>query len=151
YDPAWPARFEAERDRIRGALGPAALRVEHIGSTSVPGLAAKPVVDICLTVADVTDEAAFVAPLETAGYALRVREPNHRTLRHAERDVPVHVHAAGSPEVDRSLALRDRLRSSAADRAAYEALKRELAQRDWDDMNHYADAKGPFIEQVLAS
>jgi GrpB-like predicted nucleotidyltransferase (UPF0157 family) len=149
-DPSWPARFEAERDRVQRALGPAALRIEHIGSTSVPGLAAKPIVDVLVEVADVGDEAAFVPALEGAGYVLRVREPDHRMLRTPEHDVHVHVWAAGDPEIERYLRFRDRLRASAEDRAAYEALKRELAQRDWEDMNHYADAKGALIEEILA-
>jgi GrpB-like predicted nucleotidyltransferase (UPF0157 family) len=150
YDPSWPARFEAERERVQGALGPAALRIEHIGSTSVPGLAAKPIIDLLVEVADVEDEAAFVPALEGVGYVLRVREPDHRMLRTPERDVHVHVWATGDAEVERHLRFRDRLRESAEDRAAYEALKRELARRDWEDMNHYADAKGPLIEEILA-
>jgi GrpB-like predicted nucleotidyltransferase (UPF0157 family) len=149
-DPAWPARFAAERDRIRAALGAAAIRVEHIGSTSVPGLAAKPIVDVVVTVADVEDEDAFVPALERAGYVLRVREPGHRMLRTPVAGVHVHVYPDGDPEVDRYLAFRDRLRASAEDRRAYEDLKRRLAPRDWPDLNHYAEAKGPLIEAILA-
>ena len=149
YDPAWPARFEAERDRVARALGDHALTIEHIGSTSVPGLGAKPIIDVLVAVADPDDEAAFREPLERAGYELRVRETGHRMFRTPAKDVHVHVWADGDPEVDRHLAFRDRLRGSSADRAAYERLKRELAGRRWDDMNEYADAKGPFIEEVL--
>jgi GrpB-like predicted nucleotidyltransferase (UPF0157 family) len=150
YDPAWPARFERERVRIEQALGPVAKRIEHIGSTSVPGLAAKPIVDVLVTVADPDDEAAFARGLTGLGYVLRVREPGHRMFRTPERDLHVHVWADDDPEVSRYLALRDRLRSSPEDRAAYERLKRELASREWEDMNHYADAKSELIEAILA-
>lgn len=150
YDTGWPQRFERERKRILTALWAVAIRVEHIGSTAVPGLAAKPIVDVLVTVADPDDEAAFVPALEGAGYELRVREPGHRMLRTPERDVHVHVWSDRDPEVDNYLAFRNRLRTSAEDRAAYERLKRELAQRDWEDMNHYADAKGPLIAAILA-
>ena len=149
HRPEWAARFEAERRRIVAALGDAARAVEHIGSTAVPGLAAKPIVDILVTVEDPEDPALRSA-LERAGYALRVDEPGHRMFRTPARDVHVHVWPVGSPEVDRYLAFRDRLRASEADRLAYERRKRELAGRDWDDMNHYAAAKGDVIETILA-
>ena len=149
YDPEWPRRFDGERDRLAQALGAAALRIEHVGSTSVPGLAAKPIVDVLVTVADVTDESSYRPALERAGYELRVREPEHRMFRTPARDVHVHVWNERDPEVDRYLVFRDRLRESPADRAEYEQLKRSLAQREWSDMNHYADAKGPLIEEIL--
>jgi GrpB-like predicted nucleotidyltransferase (UPF0157 family)/ribosomal protein S18 acetylase RimI-like enzyme len=150
YDPQWPRRFEAERQRIGSALGDAALRIEHIGSTSVPGLAAKPIVDVLVPVSDVRDESSYGPALEHAGYELRVREPEHRMYRTPKRDVHVHVWNEGDPEVDRHLAFRDRLRASPDDRSEYERLKRSLAQREWSDVNHYADAKGPLIEAILA-
>ena len=148
YDPACPARYEAERVKILGAIGPIVRRIEHIGSTSVPGLAAKPIIDILVAVDDPDDEPAFVPVLEAAGYVLRVREPEHRMLRTPERDVHVHVLREGSHDVERHLVFRDHLRASAEDRAAYERLKRSLAERDWDDMNDYADAKGALIEAI---
>jgi GrpB-like predicted nucleotidyltransferase (UPF0157 family) len=151
YDPAWPERFERERARIVDALGAVAHGIEHIGSTSVPGLAAKPIVDILVTVADADDEATFVPALQRAGYVLRVSEPGHRMLRTPALDVHVHVWSRTDAEVDRYLAFRDRLRASADHRTAYERLKRELAERDWEDMNHYAAAKGPLIEAILAA
>jgi GrpB-like predicted nucleotidyltransferase (UPF0157 family) len=150
WDAAWPERFEREAARIRSALGPVARRVEHIGSTSVPGLAAKPVVDILLTVADADAEAGFVPALEAAGYVLRVREPRHRMLRTPDLGVHVHVYADDDPECDRLLIFRDRLRADAEDRAAYERLKRELAVRDWADRQDYADAKGELVEAIIA-
>ena len=149
-DPAWPRRFAAEAERIYAALGPRALRVEHIGSTSVPGLAAKPIVDICLCVADPEDEPAYAPDLAAIGFAIRVRDPGHRMYRPPARDVNLHVYAPDDPEVARYLAFRDRLRASPEDRAAYEALKRELATREWDDVNHYAAAKGDLIEAIIA-
>jgi GrpB-like predicted nucleotidyltransferase (UPF0157 family) len=149
YDPCWPERFEQEQARIAAALGPVALRIEHIGSTAVAGLAAKPIVDVLVTVADPDDEASFAPALVAAGYELRVREPGHRMFRTPERDVHVHVWSDEDPEVERYLRFRDRLRVSPDDRLAYEALKRELVQRDWPDMNHYADAKSALIAKIL--
>ncbi|MFD6176821.1 MULTISPECIES: GrpB family protein [unclassified Isoptericola] len=149
-DPTWPERFARERERIVAALGPVAVRVDHVGSTSVPGLAAKPIVDIDVSVPDVEDEDAYLPALLAAGYELRVREPGHRLVRTPERDVHVHVCATGSGWERSHLLFRDRLRHDAADRAAYAALKRELAQRDWPSMNDYADAKGGLIAEITA-
>ncbi len=149
YDPAWPGRFAAERARIREALGAAAGIVEHIGSTAVPGLAAKPVVDVVVTVADPDDEAAYLPTLEEAGYELRVREPGHRALRTPDGCVNVHITAAGSAELRAWRLLRDWLRHSATDRRAYEDLKRRLAEREWDDINYYAEAKSALISDML--
>ena len=146
HDPAWAERFLVERARIVAALGERALRIEHVGSTSVPGLAAKPIVDILVEVAALDDSAGLAG----AGYVLRVREEGHRMYRTPELDVHVHVWPSGSPNIGADLAFRDRLRSSPEDRAAYEALKRSLASRDWPDMNHYAEAKGPLIREILA-
>lgn len=143
HDPAWAQRFEAERARIAAALGERALRIEHIGSTAVPGLAAKPIVDILVEVATLDG-----IDLEPAGYVLRVREDGHRMFRTPELDVQIHVWPTGSPDLERHIAFRDRLRASPEDRAAYEALKRELATRDWPDLNHYAEAKGPLIREI---
>ncbi len=150
YDPGWPARFVAERDRIAGALGARALRVEHIGSTAVPGLAAKPIVDVLVELADPGDEAAYVTQLEAAGYELRVREPDHRMFRTPARDVHVHVWPEGSTEARAYLLLRDRLRADARDRELYAQAKRALARRRWPDMNHYAEAKSAVIAEITA-
>ncbi len=144
-DPTWPARFAQLRDQILAAL-PQAVRVEHIGSTSVPGLAAKPVIDVVVDVADVESHAVQAA-LERAGFALRVREPGHRMFRTPARDV--HVHLWSDPaEIERHLTFRDWLRHDADDRARYEAVKRELATREWGDTNDYAAAKGPVIAAI---
>jgi len=151
YDPSWPALFEAEHARVRGALGSRAIRIEHIGSTAVPALAAKPIIDLLVTVEDPDDETVSVPTLTAVGYQLRVREPGHRMFRTPERDVHVHVWGDDDPEVSRYLRFRDRLRRSPEDRQTYQLLKRELARRDWSDMNHYADAKRSVIEEILAA
>lgn len=153
YDPNWPAEFATHRDRIARALGSAALQVEHIGSTSVPGLAAKPIIDLLLVVADSSREAAYLPHLEGAGYVLRVREPEwyeHRMLRTPEKDVHLHVFSAGSPEIGRYLIFRNHLREHSGDRALYEETKRRLASQDWPVMNAYAEAKTQVITQIMA-
>jgi GrpB-like predicted nucleotidyltransferase (UPF0157 family) len=149
YSPTWPERFDREQLRILTALGATAVRVDHIGSTSVPGLAAKPIIDVDLSVPDVEDEHRYLPQLIDAGYLLRVREPGHRMVRTPELDVQVHICSAGSDWERRHLLFRDWLRQDAADRAAYEALKRDLASRDWPDMNAYADAKGTLIAEIM--
>ena len=150
YDPTWPATFAEHRDRIREALGARAVRVDHIGSTAVRGLTAKPVIDIDLSVDDPDDEPAYLPDLVAAGYGLRVREPGHRMVRTPGRDVHVHVCERGGSWERRHLLFREWLRRDRDDRAAYTALKRDLAQRDWPDMNAYADAKAPLIGQITA-
>ena len=125
YDPSWPRRYERERARIAGALGELALAIEHVGSTSVPGLAAKPIIDILVAVADPDDDVALTPPLEAAGYELRVREPEHRMFRTRARDVHIHVWRDGDEEARRQLRFRDQLRRSPVHRTAYEQLKRE--------------------------
>ena len=151
YDHDWPSRFERERERIRDTLGSSALRVEHIGSTAVPGLAAKPVIDVLVTVDNPDDDAKLRPALESAGYRLRVRESGHRMFRTRSRDVQVHLWADEDPEVARYLTFRDRLCESPEDRAAYEQLKRDLASREWSDVNEYADAKSDLISAILAA
>lgn len=147
YDPAWPERFVHEARCVTDALGVLARRVEHIGSTSVPGLGAKPIVDILVAVDDVHDE-HITAALEHAGYVLRVREPGHRMFRRPDRSVHVHLWPTDSDDVTRHLLFRDWLRTSAEDRARYESVKRDLARRDWGDMSDYADAKSPVIAEI---
>jgi len=148
YRPAWPATFDEHRRRIEDALGPVASRVDHIGSTAVPGLAAKPIIDIQVSVPDVEQESPYLEPLVAAGYRLRVREPGHRMFRTAELDVHIHVCDAGGDWERRHLLLRDWLRESADDREAYAALKKELQQEDWETTNHYADAKTALISEM---
>jgi GrpB-like predicted nucleotidyltransferase (UPF0157 family) len=153
YDPEWPKWFERAEGQIRGALGDAALRIDHVGSTSVPGLAAKPLIDVSLVVDDTTDEEAYVPQLEAVGYVLRVREPDwfeHRLLRGQDPPVNLHVFPPGCEEVERMLVFRDWLRSNDADRELYERTKRELAQQDWKYVQNYADAKTAVVGEILA-
>lgn len=150
YDPCWPEMFEEHRRRILTAIGGTARTVEHIGSTAVVGLAAKPIVDVMVTVDNPDDETTYLRALEEAGYVLRVREPGHRMLRTTERDVHVHIWQVGSDDEERHLLFRDHLRSAPDDRDAYAALKRSLAGQ-WRDVNYYAEAKGPFIRRMVES
>lgn len=148
YDDSWPEAYRRHRDRIREALAGTEAVIEHIGSTAVPGLAAKPIVDIVVAVDDITAEEDHVDALLRAGYVLRVREPGHRLVRTRERDVHVHVYGTADPAVAEYLLLRDRLRSDPDDRALYESTKLELLRRRWDDMNAYADAKTEVIAAI---
>jgi GrpB-like predicted nucleotidyltransferase (UPF0157 family) len=153
YDPGWPRLFEREAERIRGVLGGRALLVEHAGSTSVPGLAAKPVIDIVLAVADSSDETSYVPALEAAGYVLRIREPDwyeHRLFKGPDTNINLHVFSQGCEEIDVMLAFRDHLRTDEADRELYERTKRELAARDWEYVQDYADAKTEVVKQIVA-
>ena len=149
-DPTWPAVYRDHEARIREALGDRLVAVEHIGSTSVPGLAAKPIIDVLVVVPDITAEEDYVDPLLAAGYELRVREPGHRLVRTPALDVHVHVLEPADPAVDEYLLLRDHLRRGEDDRALYERTKRELTAQDWPDMNAYADAKTDVIESIKA-
>jgi GrpB-like predicted nucleotidyltransferase (UPF0157 family) len=153
YDPTWPAQFAAEAGKILGALGERALVVEHAGSTSVPGLAAKPILDILLVVANSADEAAYVPPLEQAGYILRNREPDwyeHRVLKGTNPAVNMHVFSPDCVETERMLRYRDWLRAHDDERDLYERTKRELAAREWKYVQNYADAKTAVVEGILA-
>jgi len=154
YDPEWLNKFQTSARIIADALGDVALTIEHIGSTSVPGLAAKPIVDILVVVQDSANEPAYLPQLEAAGYVLRVREPDwheHRMFRTPENDVHVHIYSDGCPEIQRNLVFRDRLRLDDDDRRRYEQKKRELARQDWEDMNDYAAAKTEVIESIIAA
>ena len=153
YDSAWPVLYEREAARIRAALADRALLIEHVGSTSVPGLAAKPHIDVLLAVADSSDEASYVPALEDAGYVLRIREPGwheHRAFTGLESELNLHVFSEGCVEIERMLRFRDHLRRDKTDRLLYERTKRELAQRTWKYGQHYADAKTTIVEEILA-
>lgn len=151
HDPQWHEKFQFHANRIAAALGDVVLRIEHIGSTSVPGLAAKPIIDILVVVARCQDEASYLPKMEEAGYVLRVREPEHRMFRTPELDAHIHVYSQGSSEIERYQTFRDRLRQNAADRQRYEETKRRLAAQDWPDMNAYADAKTEVVESIIAA
>jgi GrpB-like predicted nucleotidyltransferase (UPF0157 family) len=153
YDPTWPDLYEREAEKIRAALGDRIRVLEHAGSTSVPGLAAKPIIDIVLAVADSADESAYVPPLEHAGYVLTIREPDwyeHRLVKPPDMSANVHIFSEGCVEIDRMLAFRDRLRMNEADRMLYERTKRDLARRTWTYTQDYADAKTEVVEAILA-
>lgn len=154
YDPDWPKKFEKHARVIADALGGSALRIEHIGSTSVPGLAAKPIIDILVVVPDSSDESTYLPQLEASGHVLRVREPDwneHRMFRTPEKDVHIHIYSDGCPEIERNLTFRDRLRRNSDDRNRYERTKRELAAKEWSDMNAYAEAKTEVVESIIAA
>jgi GrpB-like predicted nucleotidyltransferase (UPF0157 family) len=153
YDPAWPDLFAREAARIREALGERVRLLEHVGSTSVPGLAAKPRIDIILAVPDSADEASYVPALEARGYVLHIREPDwyeHRVFKGPDTDVNLHVFTVDCREIEKMLLFRDWLRRNDADRVLYERTKRELAARRWKYTQHYADAKTAVVEEILA-
>jgi GrpB-like predicted nucleotidyltransferase (UPF0157 family) len=152
YDPVWVENFTREEERIKAALGGRALRVEHVGSTSVPGLMAKPIIDILLVVADSADEPSYVPALEGAGYVLRIREPDwhqHRLFKGPDSNINLHVFTQGSEEIQRTLLLRDWLRTNKDDRELYARTKRSLASKKWKYVQNYADAKSEVVEAIL--
>ena len=153
YDPEWPRLYEREEARIRSVLGERVVRIEHAGSTSVPGLPAKPVIDIVLEVPDSSDEPAYVPDMEAAGYVVNIREPEwfeHRVFKGPDTNVNLHVFSARCEEVDRMLLFRDRLRTNPGDRELYASAKRELAARDWTYVQQYADAKTAVVREIMA-
>jgi putative glutamine amidotransferase len=157
YDPAWPAMFEREAAAIGAALGELAVRIDHVGSTSVPRLAAKPVIDIQVSVISLTPRAGIVDPLVGLGYrhAIDPIETEHELFSIGyEPDTPhkVHIHVceAGSEWERRHLAFRDFLRSHDDAAATYEALKRRLATEHPRDIQTYVDGKTAFITEIEA-
>ena len=153
YDPAWPTTYERLAAEIRAALGDKVILLEHVGSTSVPSLSAKPVIDIVLAVSNSADEAAYVSPLERLGYVLRIREPNwfnHRLLKSPAGEVNLHVFSLECEEIGRMLLFRDWLRINEPDRTFYERTKRDLAARTWKYMQNYADAKSDVVRAILS-
>lgn len=151
YDDRWADRFAELSVLIRGALGDRVLSLSHVGSTSVPGLAAKPVIDADLIVADSADEASYVPELERVGLGLRVREPDwqeHRMLTFPDRSVNLHVFSPTAQEPQRHLVFRDWLRTDETDRAAYGALKAQLATDGFDDVMDYNNHKAALIYDI---
>jgi len=152
YDPAWPQQFDALRREILGALPNVARAVLHIGSTAVPALPAKPVIDIALIVDDSADEHTYVAPLVAAGYRLVVREPDwyeHRMFQREPPAVNLHVYSRNCEEVDRVVQFRDWLRIHDDDRDLYAATKQGLAAQQWDRVQDYADAKTAVVAEIM--
>jgi len=153
YDPTWPATFREVAAEVRAALGPVAREVLHIGSTAVPGLAAKPVVDVALLVGDSADEAAYLAPLTAIGYRLVVREPEwfeHRMLQRSDPAVNLHAYSLGCEEVDRVVRFRDWLIAHEEDRDLYAATKLRLARESWPSPQQYAEAKDGVVAEIMA-
>lgn len=151
YDENWPLLYQAERDALARACGPLALAIEHVGSTSVPGLAAKPVIDILVVLRRHEDGVACVAPLEALGY--EYRGANGITARHyfnKGRPHSHHVHMLpeGHREITRLLGFRDHLRVHPEAARAYEGLKRDLARRFQDDRPSYTEAKSEFCASI---
>jgi GrpB-like predicted nucleotidyltransferase (UPF0157 family) len=155
-DPRWPERFRELAGQIRTALGPAALGIEHVDSTAVPGLAAKPVIDIDLTVADPADEASYVPALEHLGYRLVIREPwwyGHRCLRCSDPWSLLHVFGPDCPEAERHIIFRDWLTHSGEDRALYGAAKAAAMEATRAAGGHVMDynaAKQSIILEIYA-
>lgn len=153
YDPEWPHLYEREAARLRALLGGRVLALEHVGSTAVPGLPAKPIIDIDLSLADSTDEAAYLPRLEGAGYRLVVREPDwyeHRLLKGPDTNINLHVWTLGSPEAQRHVIFRDWLRENEQDRRRYGELKQDLSTRDFTYIHEYNNAKAPLIHEIYA-
>lgn len=152
YSPSWPALYAREAQRIEKALGSQALQLHHVGSTSVPGLCAKPIIDMLLVVPHSADEAAYLPQLLAAGYTLRIREPDwleHRVIKGPDTDINLHVFSAGCPEIERMLLFRNWLRAHEDDRQLYADTKRTLAKRRWKYLQHYADAKTAVVEEII--
>ena len=153
YDPAWPALFDREAARIRSILGERVRLLEQVGSTSVPGLSAKPIIDMVLAVPDSSNEPNYASDLEGAGYIVRIREPDwfeHRLFKGLDTNINLHTFTEGCPEIDRMVGFRDWLRTHDEDRDLYERTKQELAAREWRFVQHYADAKSEVVEGIIA-
>lgn len=153
YDEKWPALFEREKERILKILKDKALMIEHIGSTSVSGLMAKPIIDILLVVEDAGKEEDYMDDLCRHGYILRVREPdfeNHHMFKGPDTDIHLHVFSKGSKEIEKYLLFRNYLRYHADARKLYENTKKELAKKTWKYVQNYADAKSEVVQKILS-
>jgi GrpB-like predicted nucleotidyltransferase (UPF0157 family) len=152
YHPEWPSLYAKLEAQIRDALEAEVLLIEHVGSTSVPGLSAKPVIDMVVAVSNSADESSYVPPLERLGYTLRIREPDwseHRLLKPPAIDANIHVFSHGCEEIGRMLAFRDWLRVNSDDMKLYERTKQELAAHTWKYVQNYADAKSNVVREIL--
>ena len=153
YDPAWVDRFAATSSLLHEALGGLIIAIEHVGSTSVPGLPAKSIIDIDLLIDDTADESGYVPALETRGYRLVLREPwwyGHRMLVSPGEDVHLHMWPQDAPEPIRHRLFRDWLRSHPQDRDLYAAAKRRLARETADRPSSYNLAKNDVIDDIYA-
>lgn len=152
YDPSWPQLFKEEARRIHSILKDKVIQLEHVGSTSVPGLCAKPIIDMLLVVENSADETSYIPALESAKYTLRIREPEwfeHRLLKGPYIDINLHVFSQGTTEIDKMIRFRDWLRSNETDRNKYAQVKQTLANNNWRHVQHYADAKTSIIQEIM--
>jgi GrpB-like predicted nucleotidyltransferase (UPF0157 family) len=152
WDPRWLDQFERMRHKLLRALGATALRIDHVGSTSIPGIPAKPIVDVQVSVPDVDDDDAFRGPIEDQGFELRFIEPGHRYFRPPPgiaRDYQVHVCQVGSDWERVHLLFRDYLRTHPDVAAEYGKMKLRLAMQHRTERIAYNDDKGPFIDAVV--
>lgn len=152
YDPEWPRLYEREAERLRAILGDRVLLLEHVGSTSVPGLPAKPIIDVDLRVADSADEDAYVPQLTAAGYRMVIREPEwyeHRLFKGPDTDVNLHVFGGQTDEIERHLLLRDWMRAHPEERDRYRDTKLELSRRSFRSIHEYSNAKTAVIVEIL--
>lgn len=153
YDPAWPSMFTRLKKQVQEVLGDRILLLEHVGSTSVPYLSAKPIIDIVLAVEDSSDEGTYVEPLEEKGFMLRIREPDwyeHRLFKSSDPRGNLHVFSYGCKEIERMLLFRDWLRACNEDRLLYEEAKCDLAARTWKYTQNYADAKSKVVQEIMS-
>jgi GrpB-like predicted nucleotidyltransferase (UPF0157 family) len=153
YDPAWADRFAAASSLLSEVLGDLIINAEHVGSTSVPGLAAKPIIDIDLVIDETTDESRYVPALERAGYHLILREPwwyGHRMLVSPEGDINLHVWPPDAPEPIRHRLFRDWLRLHPEDQELYATTKRRIARDTADQPGDYSLAKNDVIDEIFA-
>lgn len=152
YDSEWPAQFASWKRRLLEVLQPTPRRIDHVGSTAVPGLAAKPIVDIQVSVDDLEDEAAYVPAIESIGVQLRSRDDDHRYFRPfagKPREVHIHVCTSGSEWERRHLLFVDYLRTDSAARHAYQRAKEAAAARWADDRAAYTEAKDGVIRAIM--
>ena len=152
YDPQWKLLFQHEKARIENALCGKEIIVEHVGSTSVPGLCAKPIIDILLLVPNSADETYYVGLLQDAGYVLRIREPEwfeHQMFKGKSLEVNLHVFSIGCKEADRMIDFRDWLIAHEDDSRLYANTKKHLATKDWKYVQQYADAKSEVVKEIF--
>lgn len=152
YNPDWASVFAELETEIGRVLGDKVLLLEHVGSTSVPGLSAKPIIDMVLAVADSSNESGYAPQLETIGYVLKIREPDwyeHRVLKLQATKANLHVFTSGCEEIERMIAFRDRLRNYPEDMKLYEAAKHKLSQQTWKYVQDYADSKSAVVREIM--
>lgn len=151
YDPSWPQKYEKIERFIKNALGSNLQTIDHIGSTSIPNISAKPVIDIDLSVSDPADENSYLSALEKLGFKLIVREPRfygHRLLHLAEPRVNLHVFSTDCPETIRHLLFRDWLRKSKEDRQLYANAKLDAVKDSRLDIEKYHENKKHVVHEI---